>query len=1223
MRFTDINIDAFGSLATTSLDDLGGGLNVIYGPNGSGKSTYLQFVRGLFCGFDEARELRLVPPVANGKAGGSLGIQQGQQCYRLSRYPLSDRGDRLAIGVSQGDVPDGERLRTFFETLDAKLMRLQFIVGSPENHAINPLIRIAIKHGVPMQPTRTVSTRWQRTMGELRDERQRVSNGQGSTGKLAGLRKHLARTLGDLQQQDRVVNQWRADYMRQLTQSQGSLQQLEADVIRRSLDWQRVDTDIREAEDRAWRPRPLLAVTRVVARRDDNDRLHQIEQELEHARRVLQDLAKDRMGVSVETAPLLRGDEQLAGPLLQRQRCAVTALEEGLVALRESAYQLEQGRGETCRCQSFSQQVTASVHALQKLTYLLCQDLSRLQQHEQSRRLGERRAGIDRCEAELLAHIQRLHLERESILAASTDADHARLRCVEGLHHVGCRCREHEAVSRRLSDQSQTEHVVEHVAQPAVVDSRLAGWRLRRQELRTALDAAILKWRKARQRNQSGLLQQIVHGERSLAALRMKVERLRREELSLQDEWRTLAVTEAGFRQLQQRSFGESPATVIQEASRMMARLTGGNYPAIEVSAERGEVFVIAATGQPMPVHALSRGTQDQLALSLRLALAEAFAERGYQLPLVFDDLLVDCDRDRLQVAVRLMREAAARGRQIIYFTCQEPLVQLFEEDGTHIRTFPGSVRPASPVRQEFRSARPIAPSTRAESTPLASIVSEPTEFAPLTTAFPFTIPLGPSTTIPASSIPKTAIPILSQSVLGSPLPSHPIAIESKVTGRAEGQGSSQPTRTLPTEPHWLRVDSPVSTLPSISEQMARRLASLHVLVIGDLVLLDLEDAGPQLEALQMTAAQLRVWQSEARMLCCVPDITGRDAQMLVACGILTPQELAESDAEALIRRIDRLRGDRQSGWINAGYVWPDRNSVSRWITSGRRARTFREAAQGAGWVSRNGRSPSTSDPRILDPSLSPQDGVSEDRAGERPLERPAREAFPRQDSERQRVRTERIADLRRRRAERGTRDGHPRQRPEREPRTFTVHHRDGVESQREPRDRNAAGRQFFASLDSAGGTPSTEPRNWRFFLNLESPVVDAPSIGPTTAKRLERAGVVTVLDLLSRDAGQIAQKLQHRRITADTIRLWQSQARLMCRIPELRGHDAQVLVACDICEPEAVAAMSPEALFDIVGPFVATKDGQRLLRSAKTPDLEEVTDWIHWANHARILKVA
>ena len=145
----------------------------------------------------------------------------------------------------------------------------------------------------------------------------------------------------------------------------------------------------------------------------------------------------------------------------------------------------------------------------------------------------------------------------------------------------------------------------------------------------------------------------------------------------------------------------------------------------------------------------------------------------------------------------------------------------------------------------------------------------------------------------------------------------------------------------------------------------------------------------------------------------------------------------------------------------------------------------------------------------------------------------------------------------------------------------------------------------------------------WKHYLHKSSPVVDAPSIGPKMAKRLAKCGIKTVGDLLKSDAAKVAKQLDDRRITADTVNDWMDQSRLMCRIPLLRGHDAQVLVACGFRDVSTLEGRSARNVFAKVGPFVATKEGQRLLRSSRTPDLEEVTDWLSWAEHARSLKAA
>jgi hypothetical protein len=50
---------------------------------------------------------------------------------------------------------------------------------------------------------------------------------------------------------------------------------------------------------------------------------------------------------------------------------------------------------------------------------------------------------------------------------------------------------------------------------------------------------------------------------------------------------------------------------------------------------------------------------------------------------------------------------------------------------------------------------------------------------------------------------------------------------------------------------------------------------------------------------------------------------------------------------------------------------------------------------------------------------------------------------------------------------------------------------------------------------------------------------------------------------------------------------------------------------------------MEADALWKIVQPFLATSQCRRIIRSGKTPDFEEVYNWIQWARHARLLQAA
>ena len=144
-----------------------------------------------------------------------------------------------------------------------------------------------------------------------------------------------------------------------------------------------------------------------------------------------------------------------------------------------------------------------------------------------------------------------------------------------------------------------------------------------------------------------------------------------------------------------------------------------------------------------------------------------------------------------------------------------------------------------------------------------------------------------------------------------------------------------------------------------------------------------------------------------------------------------------------------------------------------------------------------------------------------------------------------------------------------------------------------------------------------------KFYLDLNDHIEAAPSIGPKTAERFEKIDVHTVADFLKQTAESMATKINYKRLSEEVIRTWQQQARLVCRVPNLRGHDAQLLAACDVTEPEELSTMQPATLFEIIGPFSESKEGLKIIRNGKKPDLEEITDWISWAQDTRSLQAA
>lgn len=142
-----------------------------------------------------------------------------------------------------------------------------------------------------------------------------------------------------------------------------------------------------------------------------------------------------------------------------------------------------------------------------------------------------------------------------------------------------------------------------------------------------------------------------------------------------------------------------------------------------------------------------------------------------------------------------------------------------------------------------------------------------------------------------------------------------------------------------------------------------------------------------------------------------------------------------------------------------------------------------------------------------------------------------------------------------------------------------------------------------------------------KFYLTPDAPVEDAPSIGSKTAKRLESLGIHTVNDLLECDPVLTSKKLNSSFLKPETIAKWQQQAVFVCRVPNLRGHDAQMIVGCGIDDVEALVRQQPKELLEDVERFLTTSEGEKVLRGGTPPDLEEVTDWITWARQARPLQ--
>ena len=138
-----------------------------------------------------------------------------------------------------------------------------------------------------------------------------------------------------------------------------------------------------------------------------------------------------------------------------------------------------------------------------------------------------------------------------------------------------------------------------------------------------------------------------------------------------------------------------------------------------------------------------------------------------------------------------------------------------------------------------------------------------------------------------------------------------------------------------------------------------------------------------------------------------------------------------------------------------------------------------------------------------------------------------------------------------------------------------------------------------------------------RISLNSDAPVVQAPSIGPKTAKRFEDIGVKTIADLLALTPEDGETRIDVRHISAQVIRDWQAQALLACTVPGLKSREAQALVACGVQSAQELIEMDPTQLCDGVARWGLSDEGQRAWGSAPAPTEDDVATWIERAKRA------
>lgn len=122
----------------------------------------------------------------------------------------------------------------------------------------------------------------------------------------------------------------------------------------------------------------------------------------------------------------------------------------------------------------------------------------------------------------------------------------------------------------------------------------------------------------------------------------------------------------------------EKQPELIRSSGVFLERITSGRYTGIHASVDDRNILVSDSRGASKRIEQLSRGTREQLLISLRLGLIREYEKQSEPLPVVIDEVLVNFDPERAAHVTAILQEFGT-DRQILVFTCHPSTAELFD----------------------------------------------------------------------------------------------------------------------------------------------------------------------------------------------------------------------------------------------------------------------------------------------------------------------------------------------------------------------------------------------------------------------------------------------------------------------------------------------------------------------------------------------------------------
>ena len=1194
MKLTDLFIQGTRQQQDIKLGPFSDGVSVICGDSGAERTSVLEFFRdaclGLKADFD---------PYGTYNQAGSLGLQFASISCELNRGQETRTLIKRRFSGGEAEHWNADALADYLAPVDSELFDSVFCVSFLETAANARRLAGALYRQLGVPVGRSSMVERDAVLKRERDSQMRLEQ-------LAVLRKRIE-TL-ELERREMLDS---SDRNQKQQSTELSLVELEINNVVAAINeigQQRasVVSECNNCETPA-NLNPIQTSSSKVEFTAESYELSSLYARLDHVEGQIHRWRKFQLSVHEQRVQIRDEMAVWNGLTLDSDEHPYHHSREILVSLENKVDEVDRnakhwGDAAAARVDtaSMARTVGAICNSMREDLYGLCDELAHQYKHMRHKSAAAELRQLRALYNEIGSNLQKLSLERKSIAALVRESD------VFGANLISLNETSFLASARALGYEKARDRYFAETAAKAngageVADDfqkRLTAIDRRRTELLASARSLETELELLRQRHLSLLEQRsaLIDLEKPLNWT-AKVKEIDQKLISLRYQCEAL----------NSQSEIELPAAnpIVEVASLAMERLTGGEFDAIwlgssfqsertcENAAAAVELIVRNRLGHEVEFSQLSSVLQNRIYLALVLGVKNHLRENGIEIPTFIDHAFAHLSDNDIHRLLEQVESMAGAGHQVILLGRPLNNSALLPSKVFEIPT-------TTQVAEVFAAGPSVAIVTEPEWRPEDFVATE--VYAAGFLPRPYPLSKYPRSQAQWAieeddSIVSLPFPVSGQKQISTQ------EANASVTPQNQPAVSSVSVSMIGDRLGYVSRIDETTELDRLGFFDTKQLRLFHdqgIESVGDLLVVD----GDVVGELNLHSEQLDRWQAQLWLLMHVPGLRTPDAKVLVACGITDPEHLDTSFPQQILERINRFfsTSEGRHFGVNRESITLDR--INGWYRSLDRVRVKTERSE-------------NTEPQEL--KIRPHgDSLSGRRkpGNRKPYQRTARGYQARDFAPEGNV-------IKSNRASKTARLAKANSQPmlARPPRMHS----------------NVAGAQVAPSIppvpvqedtEAASGKPQGKKKKakstaLKFYLDLSDHVEAAPSIGPKTAERFEKIGVSTVAEFLKHTAESMEAKLDYKRISEKIIRVWQHQARLVCRIPNLRGHDSQLLVACGITEPETLATMQPQALYEIIGPFAETKEGQKIIRNGKKPDLEEVSNWITWASNFRSLQAA